>query len=138
MTTVEKDTELEAIRAIVAATDTYQDDADGFTRLLTEDVALVNFGGRRVLGREALHHAMSEALKTPMVDVRTRNELVDVRFPRPGVAVASCIKHVSDERDAAEKDADGSFSGRASLTLVLVEEQGDWRIALAQTTPIAA
>ncbi|HWM11251.1 MAG TPA: SgcJ/EcaC family oxidoreductase [Solirubrobacteraceae bacterium] len=136
MITSEQDTDLEAIRAIVAATDTYQDDADGFTRLLTEDVALVNFGGRRVLGRDALHHAMSEALKTPMVDVRTRNELVDVRFPRPGVAVASCIKHVSDERDDAEKD--GSFSGRASLTLVLVEERGDWRIALAQTTPIAA
>jgi uncharacterized protein (TIGR02246 family) len=138
MSTSEQDSELDAIRAIVAATDTYQDDADGFTRLLTEDVALVNMAGRRVLGREALHDAMSEALQTPMADVRTRNELVDVRFPRPGIAVASCIKHVSDERDPSEKAPDASFPGRASLTLVLVEERGGWRIALAQTTPIAA
>jgi uncharacterized protein (TIGR02246 family) len=135
MSTSEQD--IDAIRAIVAATDTYQDDADGFTRLLTEDVALVNLAGRRVLGREALHHAMSEALQTPMADVRTRNELVDVRFPRPGIAVASCIKHVSDERDPSEKDPDASWSGRGSLTLVLIEEQGGWQIALAQTTPIA-
>jgi hypothetical protein len=81
---------------------------------------------------------MSEALQTPMAEVRTRNELVDVRFPRPGIAVASCIKHVSDQRDAAAKDPDGSWTGRGSLTLVLVEEQGGWRIALAQTTPITA
>jgi uncharacterized protein (TIGR02246 family) len=137
MSTSGQDARIDAIRAIVAATDSHQDDADGFTRLLTEDVALVNMAGRRVLGREALHHAMSEALQTPMADVRTRNELVDVRFPRPGIAVASCIKHVSDEREPSEKDPDGSWSGRGSLTLVLVEEQGDWRIALAQTTPIA-
>jgi uncharacterized protein (TIGR02246 family) len=138
MSTSEQDPRIDAIRAIVAATDAYQDDADGFTRLLTEDVALVNLAGRRVLGREALHRAMSEALQTPMADVRTRNELVDVRFPRPGVAVASCIKHISDERDPSAKDPDDSWSGRGSLTLVLVEEQDGWRIALAQTTPITA
>lgn len=137
MSTVEQDSKIDAIRAIVAATETYQDDADGFTRLLTEDVALVNIAGRRVFGREALHRAMSEALQTPMADVRTRNELVDVRFPRPGIAVASCIKHVSDERDPSEQDPDASWSGRGSLTLVLIEEQDGWQIALAQTTPIA-
>jgi uncharacterized protein (TIGR02246 family) len=137
MRTSEQESKIDAIRAIVAATDSYQDDADGFTRLLTEDVALVNMAGRRVLGRDALHHAMSEALQTSMADVRTRNELVDVRFPRPGIAVASCIKHVSDERDPSAQDPDGSWSGRGSLTLVLIEEQGGWRIALAQTTPIA-
>jgi uncharacterized protein (TIGR02246 family) len=137
MRTSEQASKIDAIRAIVAATDSYQDDADGFTRLLTEDVALVNMAGRRVLGRDALHHAMSEALQTPMADVRTRTELVDVRFPRPGIAVASCIKHVSDERDPSAQDPDGSWSGRGSLTLVLIEEQGGWQIALAQTTPIA-
>jgi uncharacterized protein (TIGR02246 family) len=138
MSTADQDSKIEAIRAIVAATDSYQDDADGFTRLLTEDVALVNMAGRRVLGRKALHHAMSEALQTPMADVRTRNELVDVRFPRPGIAVASCIKHVSDQRDASEQDPAASWSGRGSLTLVLVEEPGGWQIVLAQTTPITA
>ncbi|HYH88180.1 MAG TPA: SgcJ/EcaC family oxidoreductase [Solirubrobacteraceae bacterium] len=138
MSTSEQDSKIDAIRAIVAAMDANQDDADGFTRLLTEDVALVNLAGRRVFGREALRRAMSDALQTPMANVRTRNELVDVRFPRPGIAVASCIKHVSDERDPSAKDPDASWSGRGSLTLMLVEEQDGWRIALAQTTPITA
>ena len=138
MSTSEQDTKIDAIRALVATMDANQDDVDGFTGLLTEDVALVNLVGRRVFGREAMHRAMSEAMQTPKADVRTRNEVVDVRFPRPGIAVVSCIKHISDERDVAAKNPDASWSGRGSLTLILVEEQGDWRIALAQTTPIAA
>lgn len=136
MTTTDRAHDIDAIRAVVSATDTHQSDADAFAGLLTEDVVLVNLAGRRVLGRDALHDAMSTALETPMADVRTRNELVDVRFPHPGVAVASCVKHISDERDASVKDPDRSFDGRGSLTLVLVEQQGSWRIALAQTTPI--
>jgi uncharacterized protein (TIGR02246 family) len=126
--------EIETIRAIVAHADARQSDAEGFAQLLTEDVALVNFGGRRVLGRDGVREAMRAALATPLAQVLTRNELVDVRFPRPGVAVASCIKHISDERE--ERDA--PLAARGATTFVLVEEQGGWRIALVQTTPIAA
>jgi uncharacterized protein (TIGR02246 family) len=52
MTAVVNDQEVEAIRAVIADTEALQSDADGFAGLLTEDVALVNFGGRRVLGRD--------------------------------------------------------------------------------------
>ena len=105
----------------------------GFTQLLTEDVSLVNFGGRRVLGRDEVHRAMTHALQTPLANVYTSNELVDVRFIRPDVAVASSIKHISDEREGAN----GEIAERGSMTFVLVKEQGRWLIALAQTTPIA-
>jgi hypothetical protein len=39
MTTVIDDQEIDAIRAVIADTETLQSDADGFTGLLTEDVA---------------------------------------------------------------------------------------------------
>jgi uncharacterized protein (TIGR02246 family) len=124
--------EIAAIRAVVADADALQSDADGFAGLLTEDIVLVNFGGRRVLGRSEVHDAMTEALRTPFAKVYTRNELVDVRFPRPDVAIASCIKHISDERDDGDP-----LEERGSSTFVLVKEDGRWLIALAQTTPIA-
>jgi uncharacterized protein (TIGR02246 family) len=122
---------------VIADTEALQSDADGFARLLTENVALVNFGGRRVLGRDNVHHAMRQALETPFVQVFTKTEVVDVRFLRPDVALVSCIKHISDERESAARDSEAPLSGRGSQTFVLVRERGNWLVALAQTTPIA-
>jgi uncharacterized protein (TIGR02246 family) len=137
MTTVVRDREVEAIRAVIADTEALQSDAEGFARFLTEDAALVNFGGRRVLGRDRIRQAMREALKTPFAHVYTKTEVVDLRFLRPDVALVSCIKHISDEREPEERDSNAPLSERGSQTFVLVRERGDWRIALAQTTPIA-
>jgi uncharacterized protein (TIGR02246 family) len=136
MTAAAQDQEIAAIRAVVTDAETLQSDADGFTRLLTEDVVLVNFGGRRVLGSDNVLRAMREALQTPFARVYTRNEILDVRFLRPDVAVVSCIKHISDEREPAAGGSDAPLSERGSLTFVLVKEQGSWLIALTQTTPI--
>jgi uncharacterized protein (TIGR02246 family) len=69
-----------------------------------------------------------------MAQVLTRNEIEDVRFLRPDVAVVACIKHVSDERD----DPAFAVPQKGRLTLLLVKEQGRWLISLLQTTPIAA
>ena len=137
MTTVAQDQELAAIRAVIADADRLESDAEGFTQLLTEDVALVNFGGRRVLGRSNVHRAMREALDTPFAHVYTKNEVVDVRFLRPDVAVVSCVKHISDERERSARDSDAPMSERGSATFVLVRERSSWLIAVVQTTPIA-
>jgi uncharacterized protein (TIGR02246 family) len=137
MTTVQEDQETNAIRAVVADAETLQSDADGFVRLLTEDVALVNFGGRRVLGRDNVHEAMRRALETPFAQVYTKHEIVDVRYLRPDVVLVSCIKHISDEREPSAKETDSPLSERGSQTFVLVKEQNEWLIALAQTTPIS-
>ena len=137
MTTVAQDQEIVAIRAVIAEADRRQSDAAGFTRLLTEDVALVNFGGRRVLGRGNVDQAMRQALETPFAHVYTRNEVVDVRFLRPDVAVVSCVKHISDEREPSARDPDARLAERGSSTFVVVRERGSWLIALVQTTPIA-
>jgi uncharacterized protein (TIGR02246 family) len=122
---------------VIADTEALQSDADGFARLLTENVALVNFGGRRVLGRDNLHRAMRQALETPFAQVFTKTEVVDLRFLRPDVALVSCIKHISDERESAARGSDAPLSERGSQTFVMVRERGKWLVALAQTTPIA-
>ena len=138
MTTMAQDQVIVAIRSVIEHADRLQSDAEGFAQLLTEDVALVNFGGRRVLGRGNVQQAMRQALETPFAQVYTRNEVIDVRFLRPDVAVVSCVKHISDEREPAERDSDTVLSKRGSATFVLAGERGRWRIALIQTTPITA
>ena len=123
--------DLTAIRALVVAADRHQSDVEEFVALHHPDLVLVNIAGRRVLGREALRTAMTAGLKSPLAQVFTRLEVEDVRFIGPDVAVVSCAKHVSDERD------DGSaLPTRGSLTFTVVREADDWKIAVAQTTPI--
>ncbi|GAA3036174.1 SgcJ/EcaC family oxidoreductase [Streptosporangium longisporum] len=115
--------DIEAIEHVVRDAEELQSDVAGFTGLLTEEVSLVNFVGIRLRGRDRVREAMATALRTPLKDVLTRNELLDVTFLRPDVAIAGLIKHVNDGRTGA-------------LTFVLVKEDGTWRIALAQTTPV--
>ncbi|MEV4095799.1 SgcJ/EcaC family oxidoreductase [Streptosporangium saharense] len=115
--------DIEAIEQVVRDAEELQSDVAGFTGLLTEEVSLVNFTGIRLRGRDQVEKVMAEALRTPLKDVLTRNELLDVTFLRPDVALAGLTKHVNDGRTGA-------------LTFVLVKDDGTWRIALAQTTPV--
>jgi uncharacterized protein (TIGR02246 family) len=130
-------TALDAIRRVVADAERLQSDLDGFTGLLTDDAVVVNFGGRRVRGRDAVYDAMKGALETPLADVITTQEIEDVRFVRPDVALVDCVKYIHDRR-AAAPESEPALSDRGMLTFVLVEQQGEWRIASAQTTPVAA
>jgi uncharacterized protein (TIGR02246 family) len=123
--------DLTAIRALVAAADRHQSDVKEFVDLHHSDLVLVNIAGRRVLGREALRTAMTDGLNSPLAKVFTRLEIEDIRFIRPDVALVSCAKYVSDERD--ERPA---LPTRGSVTFTVVREPDGWRIAMAQTTPI--
>jgi uncharacterized protein (TIGR02246 family) len=125
-----------AIRQLVEALQATQSDPEPFLALHTAETIVVNFGGRRVLGRDDLRQAMESALATPLAKVTTTAEVQDIRFVRPDVAIVSCAKHVSDERDTDEREITGTFATTASLTYVAVQEHGEWRVALAQTTPI--
>lgn len=123
---------MHTIEETIAQAEMHQNDTDEFVALHTADAILVNIAGRRVLGRPDIERAMRAALATPLAKVRTRIEIVDTRFAHPDVAIVSCIKHVSDERD----DRDTGLPTRGALTYVLVREADGWRIAAAQTTPI--
>ncbi|MEU0121541.1 SgcJ/EcaC family oxidoreductase [Streptomyces albidoflavus] len=87
-----------AVREVVADAGKYQSDPERFLPLHTPDVEIVNFGGRRVAGREALGEAMRAALASPLADVATTVEITGVRFPREGVAVVAAVKRVHDAR----------------------------------------
>jgi uncharacterized protein (TIGR02246 family) len=132
------DPRVEAVRRVVTDAQRLQNDVDGFTGLLTDDVAIVNFGGRRVQGRGAVRAAMEQALASPLADVTTTQEVHDVRFPRSDVAVVDCVKFVHDARDPATTEGEPPLRDRGMLTFVLVEQPAGWRIAVAQTTPVAA
>lgn len=129
-------TAVEGIRQLVADAERYQSDLDPFIALHTPDVVLVNIAGRRVLGRDVLRTAMQRALESSLANVLTRLTIQDIRFVRPDVAIVSCLKRVSDEREAPPEDK-ATLPSAGSTTFVVVLDEGAWRIASARTTPIA-
>jgi uncharacterized protein (TIGR02246 family) len=136
------DQDLAAIRSLVADAEKLQNDLDGYLNLLTRDMAIVNIMGRRVSGWDNIYAAYKQALESSKADIHTRHELEDVRFLRPDVALASIIKHVSDDREPSAQQHDRTLPSRARLTFVVVkeriQEESRWLIASAQTTPIAS
>jgi uncharacterized protein (TIGR02246 family) len=122
------------IRRLVDEAVAHQSDVDRFLALHTDDLVLVNVAGTRVLGKPALRTAMEKALSTSLSGVLTENEVVDITFVGPSAALVSCIKRITDTN--APGDAVGGLPTTASLTYLVVETDGGWRIALAQTTPV--
>jgi uncharacterized protein (TIGR02246 family) len=120
------------LRQLVEDVQDAQSAVEPFLKLHTAETVIVNFGGRRVRGREHLRQAMESALASPLAEVTTTAEIHDIQFIRPDVALISCTKHVTDGRATGDL-----LATRGSLTYVAVEDDGEWRIALAQTTPIA-
>lgn len=122
------------IRELVARSQQAQLDPDVLPALHTDDLVLINVAGRRLFGRDTFAAAMASALSTPLKDVRTVLEVEDIRYPVPDVAIVSLTKTIHDERPEAERDA---LPSAGAMTYVLTRSTGDWRIALAQTTPIS-
>lgn len=120
------------IRQLVDQLQAAQSDVGPFMALHTSDAIIVNFGGRRVLGAQQIRSAMEAALASPLAEVTTTAEVEDIRFLRPDVAIVSCTKHVFDQRDTSDR-----FATTGRLTYVVIEDGGEWRVSLAQTTPVA-
>jgi hypothetical protein len=97
-----------------------------FLALHTADTVVVHFGGRRVLGRDDL--PAGNGVSTGLTARGGHHDNGDPQHPliRPDVAIISCTKHVADQRDTTDK-----LATNGSLTHVAVEDQGEWRVALA-------
>lgn len=124
------------IRELLGRAQETQNQPGPFLALHTPQVVIVNLAGRRVLGREAFAEAMAGALASPLSDVRTTVEIIDIRLALPDVAIVSCIKTIHDGRAASELST--SLPSTGALTYVLTRCGGNWQIAVAQTTPILA
>lgn len=120
------------IRDVVAEASRAQSDIDAVLALHTPDAVVVNFPGRRVLGRAALAEAMAGALNSPLRGRHhrrgRRRSISDV-----DVALVSCIKAVHDRRSDS---ADSLPASSGALTYLMVKRGDEWRIAFAQTTPV--
>ncbi|RJO70777.1 SgcJ/EcaC family oxidoreductase [Nocardia panacis] len=123
-----------AIRDLVARADRSQADAAALPGLHTDTTAIVNFYGRRILGRDTVEAAMNAALSSGLGAVRTSVEVIDIRPLTGDTALVSCIKTVYDERPAAEQVPPTT----GALTYVTVRTPAGWKIGLAQTTPIVS
>jgi uncharacterized protein (TIGR02246 family) len=106
-------------------------DADAYGELFTEDADYVTFFGVTMPGRATItegHRALFEGpLKGSKLD--GRGVPPKVRFLRPDVAIVvanggSSVGDVEGPRDS-------------TLTYVLVEESGGWRIASFQNTRVS-
>ena len=128
--------EIMAIKQLVENAAKYQNDPNLFLPLHTNDVVIVNFAGRRVLGRNALEHAMRKALSGQLSKVVTTNVVENIIFLRPDVALVNCIKHVSDNRDSVDGKGTALPAEKGALTYILVKGGDGWKISLAQTTPM--
>ncbi|ARQ67902.1 SgcJ/EcaC family oxidoreductase [Streptomyces marincola] len=123
------------IRDLIARSEAAQTDAAALPKLHTDDAVIVNVAGRRLFGRESFASAMAEALASPLAHVRTALDIDDIRFAGPDVAIVSLTKTIHDERPGADDRSALPLTG--VMTCVLRREGDDWRIALAQTTPVA-
>jgi uncharacterized protein (TIGR02246 family) len=131
----ERDADRRAIRELVERANELQSDVEPFLALHTEDAVIVNLAGVRVPGRRRLGETMTAALGSRLGQVITRSEVDDVAFVRDDVAIVSCTKTVEDRNDDAPAAA---LPRTGRLTYVVVQDDGAWRIALAQTTPVLA
>ncbi len=133
MTVHDRASSLAAIESLVAQANEHQNDPDRFVPLHTRDVSIVNVAGIRVSGRDRFEALMRQALTSRLADVITRIEVDDVTFIRPDVALVACTKHIDD------RNADGEEvpTRLGRLTYLVVDDGDGWRIALAQTTPVA-
>lgn len=137
MDTYPDSAELQEIREFIEAATDAQNDPDALLTLHLSGAVIVNIAGRRILGRADLDAAMRQALSSPLRDVRTTVELVDLRRIAPDVVLASCTKTVHDNRPVTERH-ERAVPTTGAMTYLLVNTDAGWRIALAQTTPTAA
>ncbi|HET6295054.1 MAG TPA: SgcJ/EcaC family oxidoreductase [Kribbella sp.] len=123
----------QAIRDLVARADQAQSDAAVLPGLHTDQAVIVNIAGRRLLGQEAFIAAMTAALDSPLKDIHTSVEIIDIRGLTEDAALIICVKTVHDNRPEADTT---SLPATGALTYVAVRTSDGWRLALAQTTPI--
>ena len=125
----------EEIRALVQAAHAAQSDVDALMRLHTESVSIINFGGRRLFGRDTFRGAMVQALSSDLRDVPTSVTVDRIELLADRAAVVSCTKTVHDQRGPNNHARLPGTLGM--LTYVVVKGAAGWRIASAQTTPVA-
>lgn len=119
-----------SIQKVVLDAERFQNNAEQFAQLLTQDAAIVNVAGYRVMSRDEIYKIMKKAVETSLTQIMTRNEIVNISFLHSEVALVHCIKHISVKNEEKQEE-----DTKASLTFVMTKTENEqWLIALAQNT----
>jgi len=130
-TVIEQEQEIELIRKLVDDVSGYQKDPEEFSQLFTQQAVIVNVAGIRITGKDEIYKFIKQAMESSLANVSVKNEVVNITFLRPDVAVVSGIQHIFTKYENLLEE-----EGRGSLTFVVVKEQGKWLIAAGQNTSI--
>ena len=106
-------------------------DGTAFARAFAEDADFVNIRGEQFRTREAIAKGHDVIFKTIYKNSIVRYQVAGVRAIAPGVLVA----HVKSKLQAPTGPLAGEHG--SLFTLVLVQNQKDWRIAAFQNTLVA-
>ncbi|GAA3161938.1 MULTISPECIES: SgcJ/EcaC family oxidoreductase [Streptomyces] len=115
-----------------------RNDAGAMNALFAPDTVFVNFSGTLVSGADRLHRAQSFVFAEggPLAGITVRYTIENTAFLTPEVAVVH-----ARQRSAGADGPTGSGSDpmEAVLTMTLMRDAaGQWRIRMAQNTPVAA
>ena len=127
----EKDAIVAVVQEIIGAWNRH--DMDVFATLFTEDADFVNVRGVRWIGRHAIREAHAASHATIFKNSQLSLRESAVRFLRPDVAVARSVTEVTGQTNASGETLPPRS---AMLTLVMVNFESNWLIAVAQNTDI--
>ena len=125
----ENQSHTQKIKQVIADAERFQNDPEQFTDLFTRNAVVINVQGKRFMGRDELYNFMKKATRTFLGELILKNEVINITFISPNVAVVSAVQHIIRRS--------GDFMGeeaKGSLTMVLVPEEDKWLIAVAQNT----
>lgn len=130
MSTASVDTDLDAIRAVVATIQHAQQNelVDEFVGLFREDAIWTTGGGKRLFGRAAIAEFTAKVLPGAMRDGTATYEVEHVLFIRPDVAAVKVRQRYL---------TDGQLTGQGSPMYVMSKEDGRWLLTANQNTVIA-
>ncbi|MFC4372515.1 SgcJ/EcaC family oxidoreductase [Nocardia halotolerans] len=129
-TPTEIDSEITAIRAVVATIAHAQDNEliDEFIGVFREDAVWTTGHGKRLYGRPAIAEFTAQVLPGATTHGKATYEIEHVLFLRPDVAAVKIRQSYFT--------LDGELSGQGTPMYVMTKEDGVWVLTANQNTPV--
>ena len=107
-------------------------DADAFADAYTKNARMILSDNRFLRGREVIRSAVTERFAAADRGTTMVQDVVDLRFLQPGVAVV-----ITEGGDLSPDDAEAAGPRSVRATWVFANGLDGWRIAAYQNTPMS-
>ncbi|HTF21284.1 MAG TPA: SgcJ/EcaC family oxidoreductase [Chryseolinea sp.] len=98
---------------------------------VSQNAVIVNVVGIRLTGKDEFYQFIKKAMQGRLANLVRKNEVKDIQFLRPDIAVISATQVASTREGSVLKE-----HGSGAMTVVLTKEDGKWLVAVAQNTMI--